>query len=462
MTRARRIGAALPASHRAPLWALRTAAALALAAAIGLSAAGGASAQTNPRAAEAERRQADAETERSAREAAAAEATERAAQARADRAQLADDLSILGQSIVSREAALEQARKRLAELRREVAAARVGATAARRRMQRLLAQIQRAAREPTPSLLAHPSRPVDAARSAILMRALTDAHAQAQSERRRRLAEIAAATASARTLEATARAEIVALREDEKAVRALLDAKGRLEDVASAAARTAAAEAEALGRRARDLGDLADSLRRQAAERAAQEEAARVAAAAQAAQQAQRLQRREAARREARPSAAPSGPPAGVGPFSQGQGRVLAPAAGDISRSRARGGRRGGGLQILTSPYARVIAPWSGRVRYAGDFRSEGKLVIIEPQNGYALLLSGLDRLDVAVGSTVAAGEPIGRMGGASRGGGEFLFEWSGDAGAAREELYFEILRNGEPVDPAPWLKRQTRRVSGL
>jgi septal ring factor EnvC (AmiA/AmiB activator) len=51
-------------------------------------------------------------------------------------------------------------------------------------------------------------------------------------------------------------------------------------------------------------------------------------------------------------------------------------------------------------------------------------------------VLAGLDRLDVAAGQRLLAGEPIGVLAG------------SGGSGAS---LYVELRRNGQPVDPRPW-----------
>jgi septal ring factor EnvC (AmiA/AmiB activator) len=76
-----------------------------------------------------------------------------------------------------------------------------------------------------------------------------------------------------------------------------------------------------------------------------------------------------------------------------------------------------------------------GIVRFADDFKNYGKLVIIEHKNGYHSLLGGLGRIDSAVGQPVKAGEPIGILPKASSRGG-------------KPALYYELRRNGNPVDP--------------
>ena len=51
-------------------------------------------------------------------------------------------------------------------------------------------------------------------------------------------------------------------------------------------------------------------------------------------------------------------------------------------------------------------------------------------------------RLDVKVGQAVAAGEPVGVMP-----------SWEPGASGNRPALYVELRRDGQPVNPAPWLK---------
>lgn len=397
---------------------------LAFAFTFGLSSAGYAQ-SSGQSADEVLRQKAATDARAKASEAAAKAAQARASKIRAERERLAADLATLGQSIVARERALDDARARLIALQGEVTEARVRLRDTQRRLEMFLGRAQRAAREPTPSLLAHPDRPVHAARAALLMRGLTEEMRAAVAERARRLATIASASAEAESIQGAARAEIAGLIEDERAVRALLDQKEKAEALERRDAEAAAQKAAALARRARSLGDLATSLQR--------------------------------APTSGRRLPAPARP--GAGDFAAAKGSLFAPAAGRLVRGS---GRRSSGLYILTRSHARVIAPWSGRVRYADEFMSEGKIVIIEPQTGYSLVIAGLERLEVKVGQQVSAGQPIGRMGGPAPRGGEFLFEWTDDADALRERLYLEIWEGGAPVGAAPWLRKETKRVSGL
>jgi septal ring factor EnvC (AmiA/AmiB activator) len=94
------------------------------------------------------------------------------------------------------------------------------------------------------------------------------------------------------------------------------------------------------------------------------------------------------------------------------------------------------GLTLLAPPGARVVAPCAGAVVFAAPFRSYGRLVILECAAGQHLVLGGLERLDVAAGQRLRAGEPVGVLG-----------------TGQRPTLYVELRRRGEAVDPRPALR---------
>ncbi|MCU0887166.1 MAG: peptidoglycan DD-metalloendopeptidase family protein [Rubritepida sp.] len=73
---------------------------------------------------------------------------------------------------------------------------------------------------------------------------------------------------------------------------------------------------------------------------------------------------------------------------------------------------------------------------FAAPFRSYGRLVILECAPGQHLVLAGLERLDVAAGQRLRAGEPLGVL-----------------AGEGRPTLYVEWRRQGEAVDPRGLLR---------
>jgi septal ring factor EnvC (AmiA/AmiB activator) len=105
------------------------------------------------------------------------------------------------------------------------------------------------------------------------------------------------------------------------------------------------------------------------------------------------------------------------------------------------GGGKANGLTILTAPKAGVQAPDAGIVQYVGPVKGWGVILILRLAGGYHLVLAGLDRADVAVGQSVAAGAAVGGM---------------PDGRQSPPELYLEVRERGAPVNPGRWLKTPT------
>ncbi len=114
---------------------------------------------------------------------------------------------------------------------------------------------------------------------------------------------------------------------------------------------------------------------------------------------------------------------------------LLLPAEGYLA---ADFGRSLKGIKIAAMAKSRVIAPWGGKVLFAGRFRDYGKMVIISHGGDFHSIISGLGRVDVSPGSMLIRGEPIGAVGTAP--------------------LYFEWRRRGSPMNPLPWLAEKPRK----
>lgn len=135
----------------------------------------------------------------------------------------------------------------------------------------------------------------------------------------------------------------------------------------------------------------------------------------------------------------------------------LMPVRGPVLRSYndadAAGIRRPGWV-IATDAEALVTAPASATVRFADAMPGQGVVAILEPQAGALVILAGLGQSFLRRGQIVAAGEPIGLMGGRFDPSQEKLNETSRDSGHfAGETLYMEIRRDRSPVDPADVLQ---------
>lgn len=144
--------------------------------------------------------------------------------------------------------------------------------------------------------------------------------------------------------------------------------------------------------------------------------------------------------------------------FASARGSLALPARGKLVMRFGAPTPAGDskGIRILTRQGAQVVAPFDGRVVFSGQFRSYGQLLIIAHGGGYHTLLAGMKRMEGVVGQWLLAGEPVGVMGDGLSGAG--AGEKSGKTGP---ELYLEIRRNGDPVNPLPWLTAGSGKVGG-
>lgn len=141
--------------------------------------------------------------------------------------------------------------------------------------------------------------------------------------------------------------------------------------------------------------------------------------------------------------------------FAEAKGTLPLPVLGRVIRkpdeADAAGVRRPG-LTLATGPRALVTAPWPSTIRYLGPLLNYGNVMILEPGEGYLLVLAGMQTLYGEVGEVIAAGAPVGLMGGSDPGVQEFLVAADEDGGARETEtLYLELRQGADPVDPVEW-----------
>lgn len=117
-------------------------------------------------------------------------------------------------------------------------------------------------------------------------------------------------------------------------------------------------------------------------------------------------------------------------------GKFQWPAAG--SQVFGYDGIKNKGLDIAGSAGDRIYAAAGGKVVYSGSgLRGFGKLIIIKHDSTYLTAYAHNQALLVTEGQEVAKGQEIAEM---------------GDSESDRVKLHFEIRRNGQSVDPAPFL----------
>jgi len=385
------------------------------------------------------------------------------------------------------EARLSDIETRLGELEREEAVKLADLQERRMQLTGTLAALQRIALMPADALIVAPGSMVQTVRSAMLLRVAIPAIESRAAVLRRELDELAKLRrriAVQRGEEATTSEALEAEREH---IAALIRRKSEARAATTAEQRAAQERARRLAAEAKDLRDLLARIEREArkraeretrelaerqarekAEQAAQELAERQARdkAEQAAQELGERQAREMAEQEARElaerqarEAADRAPaeatrlalarPDHIRPFPDAQASLRIPARGRVvlryGQSRADQGASKG-ISIRARGGAQVVAPYDGQVVYAGPFRRYGQILIIEHGGRYHTLLAGLDRIHAVVGQWLLAGEPVGVLGSPQSG---------------HPELYFELRRAGQPINPLPWLATTGDKVRG-
>lgn len=332
----------------------------------------------------------------------------------------------------------------------------------------LLAALTRLDRHPPPALAVRPDDALASLRSALLLGAVVPELQADAKDLRERLEQLAALRQGILDERVTLAATQTSLDAERRELQTLLDRQVALQEKLTREARSEQARAEALSRQATDLSDLIARLEADAASRlpaARPDPASRPApAAAEAAKPAPAAQT-PAAREYAMlrpPVTAPAAPSSRL--FSDAKGLIRPPAAGAIIKtygSETQSGGKTQGITISTRPDAQIVAPFDGRISYAGPFRQYGQLLIISVGEGYHILLAGMNRIDCVVGQTVLAGEPIGKMGAAPAGGDMTSERNSGEQAGTGPALYIEFRKEGNPVDPRPWLLMSDEKVRG-
>lgn len=298
----------------------------------------------------------------------------------------------------------------------------------------LLPLMQRLALYPTETLLSVPAPPDKALEGLAVLRGLARRLAQDAAALR---AEAASAHDAARdataALDRLHTAQAIQARQSADLDQQLDLARAsrlRMEDSAAEQVRRAAAEAAR-------TDSLRAALAMMDAERARAEARARDDAAR--AEHARQDEAAAEARRRQQALARPAGPG-----LAAAAGPLFPPAAGAVVQGwgdRTDAGPSSG-MTVRPPSGARVTAPCGGRAAFAGPFRSYGTMLILDCGGGYHFVLAGFDHLDLSVGMAVRPGEPVGVMP-----------AWDPRSAGARPALYIELRRNGQAVDPAPFLR---------
>ena len=112
------------------------------------------------------------------------------------------------------------------------------------------------------------------------------------------------------------------------------------------------------------------------------------------------------------------------------------------------------GLLIAARPRALVTAPTAATIRYRGPLLDLGNVVILEPQPETLFVLSGLAEVFGEAGQVIPEGTPVGLMSGENPKP-DAILSLSGEGGGTdrTETLYIEVRMDNSPVDPETWFR---------
>lgn len=332
----------------------------------------------------------------------------------------AGEAAAVAARIQETEAAVAGQQARIALIASQQAALRARLAERQEPLTRLVGSLQRLSRRPPLLALLRPG----SVRDAVYLRALLDS---VLPEVQARTADLRAEIERGKALEQQTLAATADLRRAEGQMR---ERRARLAEIESGqrlASRevsgTAARESEralAMAEKARDLGDLVEEMGRQG-----------------------ELRQQLAAlpgpiMRPPRPQEAQVMAASQFIPPPDGLPSYMLPVTGRLLTGfgeNAPGQARSSGLVMATRGNAQVVAPAAGRVAFAGPYRGFAHIVILEHDGGWTSLITGLARLDAAVGEKVVAGSPL------------------GETGPGAPSVMVELRRNGEPVNPLQYIR---------
>ena len=349
-----------------------------------------------------------------------------------DRKKLAQALLDTAARIRAVETKLSAAENRLPELDKREAKIKSSLESRRAVLIEVLAALQKIGRRPPPALILRPEDALDSVRSAILLGAIIPelkTEAEALAADLSELARVRREIAAERDALAQNR---VALEDERRRIAAFGEERRRQQSENEKALEAERTKTQALARQVETVRELIARMEKE------------IASATRAAETA----RRETAEKT---SAAALADPARITPalaFAQARGRLPLPVSGTRVREFGAPDGLGGterGLLIMTRTGAQVTAPCDGWVVFAGNFRSYGQLLIINPGGGYHVLLAGMERITVELGQFVLTGEPVAVMGNGPK------TATAVTLGFSQPVLHVEFRKDGNSIDSAPW-----------
>ncbi len=329
------------------------------------------------------------------------------------------------QSVQKQERALQDIEEKLADLERQKQDMETKLGTQRSSLANLILALERIRRLPPETLVARPDAPLQTAQAATVMGTLLPEINKRAEKLKADLEILAQLEADLTSQKAEAEKNAITLKSDKEKMDKLIADRAQTLKETRQKVDAKGFEIANLTKESKDLRDLIQRLEKRNREI---EEKARREARARKAKDAAKTNARDTQRNSDTDSSseiAYSGPALGTGHL---------PVSGIIKTRYGETddiGATSKGLIFSARPASVVVAPLGGIVRYAGEFRNYGKIILIEHKNKFHSLVAGLGKLDTFVGQHVDAGEPLGSL------------------PATSGRLYYELRYQGDPVNPS-------------
>lgn len=336
------------------------------------------------------------------------------------------------------EAEMSRLEARLAALEEKAAAGEIELSARSGQLAAILGALQRLALQPPEAMLIGPAQPLDTVRGAALLKVALPAVEGRARLLRQELDSLRAVEAEIEAQRLALAGASTRLEKERRALAALVEEKRKLQQATRSEHQALAERVALLSQQAADLKDLMARVSMPPPPIPATKPPLPGSEPAAASPP---VPPPDIATPPAEPAALLRlDRPAEIRDFPAKKASLVVPARGAMVvgyGALSDAGQSSKGIAIATRPAAQVVAPFDGQVMFRGPFRGYGEILILEHAGGYHSLLAGLGRTDAIVGQWLLAGEPVGVM---------------GPAAGGDPRLYLELRRDGEPIDPLPWL----------
>ena len=348
--------------------------------------------------------------------------------------ELSQKMISVAASIQAREGQISAGEARLKKLTFEENALRGELGQKKKTLTELLAGLQRLEKNPPPALVVNPDNALSAVRSAMLLGTIIPEIRQEANALTKSLVKLAELKGKIEKEHRTLSENIASLRLERRDIESLLEQKKKASAENSIALKQERLNIEKLAQETRSLQDFIA--------RVAEEVKKKIPKGSKNLALKMRGIKKPSVK------------------FTTTRGKLNFPVQGIKIREYGVADGSGGtskGLSIATRKSAQITAPSDGLVVYAGQFRSYGKMLIIDVGENYHMLIAGMEKIQVTTGQFVIAGEPVGQMTQKNVKTASLF----ASSTTTKPILYVEFRRKGVPVNPKPWWATRETASSG-